>query len=289
MKHSILLTCAAVCSAALMAGEKMPAVYTVPHELDILLKAGHIQGADCSEQGVYLAHQLGIEKIGWDGKLLKHVDAPAHLGDIACANGRIYGAFVLRQRAKGEQPGYVRVWNENLEQVAERHFPVNLDGCCVLNGLLYVGEDPYGKDPHPGCRIRRLNLDLTEKDVTDVDIGYSIHYGVQTMATDGKELFLGNYGAGKDKGNPNARSTTRLTPDLKLIASDGFRCSEGIGRVPKTIARRDVPVFFVVRALGGNMKKWRADPVNNPPRIRLDFYEYADGKFTDITVRREAK
>ena len=49
----------------------MTPVFTVRHELDILLKAGHIQGACCSEQGVYLSHQFGIAKIGWDGKLIK--------------------------------------------------------------------------------------------------------------------------------------------------------------------------------------------------------------------------
>ena len=54
--------------------------------------------------------------------------------------------------------------------------------------------------------------------------------------------------------------------------------------VPKSVSRRD-NVFFVVRAMGGNMQGWRKDPVNNPPCIRLDFYELNNGKFSDITVR----
>ena len=44
-------------------------------------------------------------------------------------------------------------------------------------------------------------------------------------------------------------------------------------------------MFFKVSAMGGNMQGWRKDPVNNPPRIRLDFYEYADGKFTCINAK----
>ena len=74
---------------------KIGAVSTVPHELDWLVQSGHIQGACCSEQGIYLSHSLGLDKIGWDGKLLKHIEAPGHLGDCAYANGRIYGAFLI--------------------------------------------------------------------------------------------------------------------------------------------------------------------------------------------------
>ena len=88
-------------AAAFCAGAddiKIPAVYTVPHELDCLIKAGHIQGACCSEKAIYLSHQLGIFKIGWDGKLVKSVEAPAHLGDSAYADGKIYGAFVIRNK-----------------------------------------------------------------------------------------------------------------------------------------------------------------------------------------------
>jgi hypothetical protein len=33
------------------------------------------------------------------------------------------------------------------------------------------------------------------------------------------------------------------------------------------------------------MQGWRKDPVNNPPRIRLDFYELKDGRFKDITIK----
>ena len=79
---------------------RIPAVYTIPHELDCLIKAGHIQGACCSKKAIYLSHQLGILKIGWDGKLVKSIEVPAHLGDSAYADGKIYGAFVIRDKTK---------------------------------------------------------------------------------------------------------------------------------------------------------------------------------------------
>ena len=268
-------------SAVFGAEWKMDAICTAPHELDHLLKSGHIQGACCSEQGIYLSHSLGLDKIGWDGKLIKHIDAPGHLGDSAYANGKIYGAFVVRsqkQRVNGK-PGLVRVWDEDLNQVAEAWFDEALDGIVVLGDTIYVGVDRWKAPPHALCSVKRLGLDLSDKGNVDVDFGYWIHYGVQTMATDGESLFFGNYGAPADKGNPKRFNCTRLTPDLKVVKNMRFSCSEGFGLVPKSISKRETPVFFAVRAMGGNMRGWRKDPVNNPPRIRIEFYEFKDGEF----------
>ena len=280
MKKILVIGALAAFSAIAADVSTMDALYTVPHELDCLLKSGHIQGACCSEQGLYLSHQLGIDKIGWDGKLIKHIDAPAHLGDSAYANGKIYGAFVIRDKnaRKDGKQGLVRVWDENLNQLNEAWFDEALDGIVVLGDTVYVGVDKWGKNPHPGCCIKRLGLDLSDKGNVDFDLGYKIHYGVQTMATDGKDIFLGNYGG-----------TSRVSADLKTNEKIVFGCSEGFGLVPKSVSKRDTPVFFKVCAMGGNMQGWRKDPVNNPPRIRIEFYEYKDGKFNSITTKSSIK
>ena len=274
MRKSIFALVA--CSAAILfaATPKIKPVQTVPHELDVLLKSGHIQGACCSEQGVYLSHQLGIDKIGWDGKLIKHVDAPAHLGDSAYADGKIYGAFVIRDKKdrKDGKMGLVRVWDEDLNQLNEAWFDEALDGIVVLNGTVYVGVDRWGSKPHPLCCVKRLDLNLKDLGNTDVDIGYDIHYGVQTMGTDGKDLIFGNYGG-----------TSVVSADLKTNRKVAFGCAEGLGLVPKSVTKSDAKVFFKVSAMGGNMQGWRKDPTNNPPRIRLDFFEFKDGKFVNIT------
>ena len=257
-------------------GFSMAPVYTVPHELDMLIKAGHVQGACCSEQGVYLSHQLGIAKIGWDGKLIKTIETPAHLGDTAYANGKIYGAFVIRNKKlrKDGMQGLVRVWDENLNVLDERWFPAALDGIVVLGDTIYVGVDKWGKGKHPMCCVKRLGLDLAEKDNVDLDLGFDIRYGVQTMATDGKYLFFGCYGG-----------TARVTGDLKEVETVAFSCFEGFDMVPKSVSKSDAKVFFAVRALGGNMRAWRKDPVNNPPRVRLDFFELRDGKFVEVSKK----
>ena len=288
MKKILVIGALATFSAIAADVSTMDALYTVPHELDCLLKSGHIQGACCSERGIYLSHALGLDKIGWEGKLIKHIDAPGHLGDSAYANGKIYGAFVIRDKnvRKGGKQGLVRVWDENLNQLNEAWFDEALDGIVVLGDTVYVGVDKWGHGKHPGCCIKRLGLDLSDKGNVDFDLGYEIHYGVQTMATDGKDIFLGNYGG-----------TSRVSADLKTNEKIVFGCSEGFGMVPKSISKRDTPVFFKVCAMGGNMQGWRKDPIwredpmknPNPPRIRIEFYEYKDGKFISITTKSSIK
>lgn len=273
----VAVVAAEIAFAATPAGQ-MKAVFTVPHELDGLLASGHIQGACCSRQGVYLSHQLGVDKIGWDGRLLKHIDVPAHLGDSAYANGKIYGAFVIRDKKmrKDGKQGLVRVWDEDLNQLDEAWFDEALDGIAVLGDTIYVGVDRWGYPKHPLCCVKRLGLDLSDRGNVDIDLGYEIHYGVQTMATDGKDLFFGSYGG-----------TSRVSADLKRCERMTLPCSEGFDLVPESIAKRDAKVFFVVRALGGNMQGWRKDPAGNPPRIRLDFYELSENMFKNITTAKE--
>ena len=259
---------------------RIPAVYTVPHELDCLIKAGHIQGACCSEKAIYLSHQLGILKIGWDGKLVKSIEVPAHLGDSAYADGKIYGAFVIRDKTKrknGKQ-GLVRVWDEDLNVLREAWFDEALDGIAVIGDTVFVGVDKWGHTKHDGCCIKRLTKDLVDLGNVDLDLGYQIHYGVQTMASDGTDLFLGNYGG-----------TSRVSKDLKTNSKVTLYCAEGFDLVPKSVSKCDTPVFFVVKAMGGNMQGWRKNPVNNPPQIRIDFHAYSNGTFKDVTIREKPK
>ena len=253
---------------------KMNAIQTVPHEFDMLLKSGHIQGLACSEKGIYLSHQEGLAKIGWDGKLVKHIDTPRHLGGIACANGKIYGAFIIRGKKdmKDGKPGLLRVWDEDLNQVDEKTFQETAGCVGVLGDTVYYAIG-YGKKPHRECSIKRLGLDLSDRGNQKFDFGYAIKYGIQALATDGKSLICANYG-GVSLADPEFTTFKKLkTPSF----------AEGFALVPKSISKREKPVFMAVRALGGNMKGWRKDPKNNPPRLRIEFYEFDGETFTDIT------
>ena len=111
---SVLSAFALALVATAGAGEpaKMKAILTVPHEFDMLVRSGHIQGLACSEKGIYLSHQEGLAKIDWNGKMVKHIETARHLGGIACADGKIYGSFIIRnpKDMKDGKPGVLRVW-----------------------------------------------------------------------------------------------------------------------------------------------------------------------------------
>ena len=273
---SAALFAAAVQTAAFGSAEPtgMKAILTVPHEFDMLVKSGHIQGLACSEKGIYLSHQRGLAKIDWGGKLVKHIVVPGHLGGIACANGRIYGAFIIRRREdmKDGKPGLLRVWDEDLNLVGEKAFQETAGAVGVLGDTIYyaIGHD---KKPHRPCSVKRLGLDLADRGNLTFDFGYDIKYGIQAIATDGRSLICANYG-GVSLVNPEFTS-------FKKLKCPSF--AEGLALVPNSIAKRETPVFIAVRALGGNMKGWRKDPANNPPRLRLEFYAFDGETFTNIT------
>lgn len=270
--HLVILL--ALAAGACLADAPIPSVETRPHDLDCLVRSGHVQGACCSEKGFYLSHSMGIDSFDWKGRHLKHADAPSHLGDSAYADGKVYGAFCLRDEAakKYGTRGLIRVWNEDLEVVAEKPVDALLDGAVVFGGTLYVGVDKWGNVSHSNCCIRAYDLDLNFKEEKEIELGYPIVFGIQTMATDGKELLIGNYGG-------NSRFSPDWSRHRRIRWQKGFRIAEGFGAVPEAVfGRKDV--FFTVNALGGNMKGWRKDPANNPPRIRIKFYTYKDGNFT---------
>ena len=224
MKNALIFSAVLYAVALQAADGRIRSVYTIPGELNDIV--GHVQGAACSTQGVYLSHAGGIFKIGWDGRLIRKCTAPVHLGDIGYANGRIYGALALRKPIDG-QKGMIRVWDENLTVVDEKLLSENVDGCAVIGDTIYYGLDPYGKTPHRGCKIGRMSLAFKDLGVVDTDSGGQCHYGVQTMATDGRDLFCGYYSFG----NPPVRCA-RFAPDLRVcrgtpMLSRGFGGASG--------------------------------------------------------------
>ena len=153
---------AAVCgwlalSSAAIADARLPAVYTVPGELDMLLKSGHIQGMACSTQAIYLAHCEGIVKLDWrTGRVLAKVAAPTHLGDICCHDGRIYGAFGHWRGTERAPVSEIRVWDEALTPLKTVDCSApgvrGVDGITVWQGELWTGLDNHawrGQWDHP--------------------------------------------------------------------------------------------------------------------------------------------
>ena len=84
MRKTTLFLLGTLAAGLAAATQPLQSLYTVPGELDMLVKHGHIQGATCSEKAIYVSHAGGIAKIDWKtGHVLKTCEARPHLGDIA--------------------------------------------------------------------------------------------------------------------------------------------------------------------------------------------------------------
>ena len=285
MKIAILTMALALGAGGFADDGLLKPIYTVPGEMQMLVQHGHVQGATCSEKAIYLSCCGGIAKLDWKtGKVIGSCTAKPHLGDIAYADGRIYGAYGLWNPPAGKQPLMVGVWDaETLQPIGEHYYAYShpngaksrgLDGAVVLDGVFYTAVDHYGEGrwghpPHRDCTIMKISVpDMKLLGTSEMTFSYPIHYGVQDMGTDGVNLLFGNYAAGP---GPNF---TRATRDMKTLIDYKFPASEGFGLVPKSVFGRETPIYFNVNALGGNMQGWWKDRTGNPARVRLDFHAF---------------
>ena len=281
----------------------MKPVYTQPGALDMFTKHGHPQGMACSEKAIYVSCSRGIVKLDWNGRFVAECPARSHLGDIAYANGRLYGAYALREPAEGESPLMIGVWDEDLKPLLEKRYTYpsyakGFDSCTVLGDTLYTCVDHYGRPgvlfdhpPHNDNTVMAASLsDLSLIAFKDILFDHPIHYATQTMGTDGENLLFGNYGAWKSEGNVRGVNFARATSALSFLDSRRFDAYFGFDRVPEAVSGRTGTVFAVVNALGCGQHGWWRDPEGNPARIRFDFYSYdkATGNMTDITDRSQA-
>ena len=237
-------------------------------DLDCLVNDGHVQGMCCDETGVYLSYAGGITKFDWQAHKLVETRGPTHLGDSFSYKGKVYAAFALREPkvVDGKKMrGMIAVYDgTTLKLEKSKLFDEPMDGCCVINGVIYSSPDRWGKNGGNNAHalIRRFDLELNDLGITELDFGFKMHYGVQTMATDGTNLYCCCYS--------KQSNTAVLTPDLKLLGTCRFRGSEGFCRVPESVVGKSKgSCFAVVHACGGNMRGWRADPKGNPPQIEL--------------------
>jgi hypothetical protein len=277
----LLIACfAAIC----LAQDKIPAIITTPGELDAI--KGHVQGACCSDNAIYLSHAGGIFKLDWSGKVLKHTELPQHTGDICYYKGRIYDSL------SNPQGFNLMVLDEDLNVVGKYKFPGG-DGATVLNDVLYIGTGPCPSQPHRYSNLSTFDLNRINqaeneqpKDGTAIDLrntflskmtldyGSETNYGVQDFANDGKYVYAMFYAA--NGGDP----CVILTPDLKVVRTVHFDASTGFDFLPPSRNKSSNPRFFRVRHIG----EWRKQNAKTQPaQVRIEFFEIVDGNFINIT------
>ena len=283
MKKLTLLLIACIATICI-AQDKIPAIITTPGELDAI--KGHVQGACCSDNAIYLSHAGGIFKLDWNGKVLKHTELPQHTGDICYYKGRIYDSL------SNPQGFNLMVLDEDLNVVGKYKFPGG-DGATVLNDVLYIGTGPCPSQPHRYSSISTFDLNRINKaeneqpkDGTAIDLrntflskmtldyGSETNYGVQDFANDGKYVYAMFYAA--NGGDP----CVILTPDLKVVRTVRFDASTGFDFLPPSRNKSSNPRFFRVRHIG----EWRKQNAKTQPaQVRIEFFEIVDGNFINIT------
>ena len=244
---------------------------------------GHIQGACCTDDAIYLTQMKCLYKFDWSGKLLKKQSVISHTGDICFWKGEIYTSVsVYEGPNKGK--GMIQVFDQELNMVRETLLDRGTDGITILDGVLYLG---MGSNHVPSKEAHRENWvgrfdpktlkPLGERQI--IDFGYVTHYGVQDISNDGKHILCAFYSA--KKGQPNF---IVFDKDLKVVRADcTYQASNGFDRLPARFGG-DHPRFFRVKTHRAQKDKSNPKAVR-PLSVTIDFFEWVDGKAVDITAQ----
>ena len=245
---------------------------------------GHIQGACCSEDAIYLSQMKCLYKFDWSGKLLKKKSVISHTGDICFWQGEIYTAVAV-YGGTNRGKGMIQVFDQELNLVRETLLDRSTDGITILDGVLYIG---MGSNHVPSREAHRENWagrfdpktlkPLGERQI--IDFGYVTHYGIQDISNDGKHILCAFYSA--KKGQPNF---VAFDKDWKVVRADcTYYASNGFDRLPARFGG-DQPRFFRVKTHRAPTDK--ANPkARRPLSVTIDFFEWKDDKPVDITQRK---
>ena len=103
--------------------------------------SGHLQGMCVTSNAIYGTLHDGLYKFDWYGRMIMHVRADKHTGDICFWNGKLYTAVCGKQETPGHR-GRIDVWDENLKKIGTTEFVRPADGIACMDGVLYVGLGP---------------------------------------------------------------------------------------------------------------------------------------------------
>lgn len=251
MKNRAFILCAGAAAFAFLhvSAASLPVFVTEEDAFESAHAHGHVQGIAISDDAVYCGLIDAVVKFDLaTGKLLGHVPAPSHTGDVCWHDGRLYSSVAANAPANQDsldKHGIVQVFDKDLKLLREKKFPMIFDGITALDGILYLGEGVvFGDPPHRGCKVVRVKESTLELiDVVEIDPGISMHHGIQAMATDGRHLFFSFYPA---KGFPGIAVYTK---DLKFVKTLPQVFSTGFDLLPSRFREPgSSPVFGVMRS-----------------------------------------
>ena len=246
---------------------------------------GHIQGACCTDDAIYLTQMKCLYKFDWSGKLLKKKSVVSHTGDICFWQGEIYTSVAVYD-GPNKGKGMIQVFDQELNLTRETLLERSTDGITVLDGVLYLGMGSNhvpSKEAHRETWVGRFDpttlTPIGERQI--IDFGYTTHFGIQDISNDGKHILCAFYPA--VKGQPEF---IVFDKDLKVVRADcTYHASNGFDRLPARFGG-DHPRFFRVKTVMSPKNK--AEPkAQRKLSVKIDFFEWVDGKAVDITASRQ--
>lgn len=225
-------------------------------------KGEHVQGMACAPDAVYLGHQHGIFKYGWDGKFIKHVETPHHTGDIIWADGRIYTSVDVLEGPRPLRSGVVQAYDEDLNLIASKDIPQGVDGICAKDGVLYLGMNNV-PELHRVNQIGKMDMRTLEfLGRVDIDYGTDTSWGTQDITCDGENFWVAFY---------SKVPLAVFDRDWKPVRTLSLDASNGLDYLPKRLQGEN-PRFGRGRNLHGKN-----------PGYRIDFFEFNGREMIPLT------
>jgi hypothetical protein len=184
----------------------------------------HVQGA-CSNgrDAIYWSWTDALVKTDLAGKLLKHVPADNHQGDLCHHNGKIYVAVNLGKfnQPAGKADSWVYIYDaDTLAELGRQRVPELVHGAggmaCDGRRFLIVGGLPEDVNEN---YLYEYDLDLKFQRRHVLASGHT-HLGIQTIEFDGQSWWFGCYGS--------PAILLRADADLKLSGRWEFNASVGL-------------------------------------------------------------
>ena len=117
---------------------------------------GHIQGACCTDDAIYLTQMKCLYKFDWSGKLLKKKSVVSHTGDICFWQGEIYTAVAV-YGGPNKGKGMIQVFDQELNLTRETLLDRSTDGITILDGVLYIDRMSAVERLAHAAKLKRLS------------------------------------------------------------------------------------------------------------------------------------
>jgi hypothetical protein len=185
---------------------------------------GHLQGiAGDADGSLYWSFTVDLVKTDASGKVLVHVEAPSHQGDLCYVNGMVYVAMNLGafNQEAGKADSWIYAYDaKDLRLVWKKPVPEAVHGAggmAVKDGHFFVVGGLPGD--HEQNYVYEYDADVRFVERHEIDSGQTF-LGIQTACFAEGAWWFGCYG--------KPAELLKTDADFNLIARSEFDCALGV-------------------------------------------------------------